>query len=416
MFRHDLTPSGSSTVRAPIYQTLMGTLDGLLIRLVTSALRRAQSGCLHLTLPSGRTVFLGSAARGTSAQLSVRNYRVIWNCLRRGPLGFAESYMAGDVDTSSLKDLFNYYMDNEPVVVDAAGNLMQSAKRDQVFHVRHANTRAGSRRNIAAHYDIGNSFYRHWLDAGMTYSSGIYAEAAATLDQAQQAKYAAILAALDVRAGDNVLEIGCGWGGFIAAAAARGATVSAITISEQQFAATSARIASEHLEAQASVSLEDYRDTSGTFDHVASIEMIEAVGEENWATYFRCIADRLKPGGNAVVQAITIRPDLYDGYRRNPDFMQLYIFPGGMLPTENAMQQHAEAAGLRFEKLQTFGHSYALTLIEWRRRFDAAWPRIATLGFDERFRRMWNYYFIYCEVGFERGSVDVGLYRMIKTP
>jgi cyclopropane-fatty-acyl-phospholipid synthase len=416
MSRDHFAPCVASTARAPIVRTLLGTLDGLLIGILTSALHRAEMGRLHLTLPSGRTVVLGSDTRGPAAHLSVRNYRVFWNCLRRGPLGFADSYMAGDVDTISLKDFFDYYMDNEPVVVDAAGNLMQSAKRDLVDHMRHANTRAGSRRNIAAHYDIGNAFYRHWLDAGMTYSSGIYADATATLDQAQQAKYDAILAALDIRTGDEVLEIGCGWGGFVAAAAARGATVSAITISEQQFAATRERIASENLDDQASVSLEDYRDTSGAFDHIASIEMIEAVGEENWATYFCCIADRLKPGGNAVVQAITIRPDLYDGYRRNPDFVQLYIFPGGMLPTEGAMRLHAEAAGLSFERLQTFGHSYALTLAEWRRRFDAAWPRIAALGFDERFRRMWSYYFVYCEVGFERGSVDVGLYRMIKTP
>ena len=415
MSSNQFAPQSASTTHGSVrVRRSLGWIDALLVRLIGKALGPAQIGCLKLTLPSGCSAAIGVEGSGVTTQLTINNYNFFWKCWRRGPLGFAEAYMADDVSCADLKAFFNYYMDNEPKVIDAVGALMNSAKRDIAFHSGSGNTRIGSRRNIAAHYDLGNAFYRQWLDAGMTYSSGIFAEPGTTLEEAQQSKYDAIIEALDLKPHQRVLEIGCGWGGFVAAAAASGAEVTAITISEQQFSATRERIVESNIGQQATVLLEDYRDTAGMFDCVASIEMIEAVGEEHWATYFQTISDRLTIGGKAVIQAITIRPDLYDGYRRNPDFMQRYIFPGGMLPTEDAMRLHAEKAGLSFEKLQTFGQSYAFTLIEWRRRFDAAWSTIAGPSFDERFRRMWSYYLIYCEVGFERGSVNVGLYRFIK--
>jgi cyclopropane-fatty-acyl-phospholipid synthase len=398
--------SGTSLVRHLV--------DGALIRLLGAALGRTAAGRLHLTLPSGRNAVVGPVHRDVAAQLVLKNYRMLSKTLRRGPLGFADSYMAGEVDTDSLLDLFNYYMDNEQAVVAAAPRLDRSGWPDRLFHRNRANTRTGSRRNIAAHYDLGNAFYRLWLDPGLTYSSGIYTSPVSTLEAAQKEKYDRILAALDVQAGHDLLEIGCGWGGFAEAAAERAATVLGITISEQQFEEAHARIVRAGLASRARIRLEDYRDTVGSFDRIASIEMIEAVGEENWPIYFDKFADRLKAGGKAVIQAITIREDLYEGYRRNPDFIQRYIFPGGMLPTKLAMRRHAETAGLDFETLETFGASYALTLAEWRRRFNEAWPRITALGFDERFRRMWDYYLAYCQVGFERGSIDVGLYRLAK--
>ena len=414
MHSNELATSAAASGRRPILRNVYAGLDRMLIKSLTTALGEHPVGRLLLTLPSGERAVFGTETTGVNAHLDVNSYRLLWKSLRRGPLGFAESYMAGDADTKSLKDLFDFYMDNAEALDRAAGPRMQSAKPDQAYHRHRANTRAGSRRNIAAHYDIGNAFYRHWLDAGLTYSSGLFPDLTATLEQAQLAKYNRIIHALDLEPGQDVLEIGCGWGGFVAAAAERGANVTAITISEQQLQATHARIMLEKLDHRASVRLEDYRDTQGQFDAIASIEMIEAVGAENWETYFQCLADRLKPGGKAVIQAITIRRDLYEGYRQNPDFVQRYIFPGGMLPTDDAMQKHAKAAGLRFETIQTFGASYALTLQEWQRRFEASWPRIAALGFDDRFRRMWNYYFSYCEVGFRRGTIDVGLYRMTK--
>lgn len=394
---------------------LSHALDGVLLGFLRTSLAHAPAGRLAITLPSGREAVVGPAARDISARIGLRNYGVLRKTLLRGPTGFAESYMAGDFDTDSLLGLFNLYVDSEPALAAAAPRLLRTGWADRVFHRRRANTRTGSRRNIASHYDLGNAFYRLWLDAGLSYSSGIYVRPSASLDEAQAEKYARILQALELRPDHDVLEIGCGWGGFAELAAREAGSVTAITISREQFEEACARLQRSGHAARARVLLQDYRDTSGAFDRIASIEMIEAVGEEHWPRYFQCLADRLKPGGKAVIQAITIRSDLYEGYRRNPDFIQRYIFPGGMLPTTEAMQRHAQAAGLGFESLQTFGASYALTLAEWRRRFEAAWPRIAALGFDERFRRMWDYYLAYCQVGFERGSIDVGLYRMEKS-
>lgn len=414
MSSNELTNTAPPTSLAPGREIVRHLVDGAVIRLLGLTLRQTSAGRLQLTLPSGRKAVVGPIESNIAAQLVLKNYRVLSKTLRRGQIGFADSYMAGDIDTDNLVELFNYYMDNEQALAAAAPGLVRSGWSDRIFHRKRANTRMGSRRNIAAHYDLGNPFYRLWLDPGLTYSSGMYVSPAATLEAAQKEKCNRILAALDLRADHDVLEIGCGWGGFVEAAAERAATVTGITISEQQFDEASARIARAGLAGRAHIRLEDYRDTVGSFDRIASIEMVEAVGEENWPTYFGRIADRLRPHGKAVLQAITIREDVFDAYRRNPDFIQRYIFPGGMLPTGQAMRRHAEAASLAFETLETFGASYALTLAEWRRRFSAAWPRIAALGFDERFRRMWDYYLSYCQVGFERGTIDVGLYRLAK--
>jgi cyclopropane-fatty-acyl-phospholipid synthase len=389
-------------------------LDKVIFRPLEGAISRTTAGRLMVTLPSGRKIVVGPADRDVAGELVLKNYRILAKLLVRGQLGFADSYMAGDVDTDCLLRLFNYYMDSEQALSATMPSLIRSGWVDRLFHLQRANTPSGSRRNIAAHYDLGNEFYRLWLDPSLTYSSGIYTSPDAPLEVAQEEKYNRILSALELAVDHNLLEIGCGWGGFAVAAATRGATVTGITISEQQFQEATAKIMRRGLAHRARIRLEDYRDTVGVFDRIASIEMIEAVGEQNWPVYFRSIADRLTPGGVAVIQAITIREELYDSYRRNPDFIQRYIFPGGMLPTGTAMRRHAESVGLQFETLETFGSSYALTLRDWRQRFDQTWPRIEALGFDERFRRMWSYYLTYCQVGFERGAIDVGLHRLIK--
>lgn len=413
MASDEITTAVPSACFAPRGGIVRALGDAAVVRLLGSVLNPT-AGRLRVTLPSGRNATFGSANGDTAAHVVLRNYRVLSRTLRRGTLGFADSYMAGDLDTDDLIGLFNYFMDNEAALAAALPRLVRSGRSDRVFHRRRPNTPSGSRRNIAAHYDLGNTFYGLWLDAGLTYSSGLYATPDVTLEAAQHAKNDRILAALDVSQTHSILEIGCGWGGFVEAAAERAGSVTGITISRQQFEAATTRIARTRYASRAHIRLEDYRDTTGSFDRIASIEMIEAVGEENWPLYFRKIADRLKPGGKAVIQAITIREDVFDAYRANPDFIQRYIFPGGMLPTLQAMRQHAEAAGLGFETLELFGGSYALTLAEWRQRFGRAWPRIAALGFDERFRRMWGYYLSYCQVGFERGTIDVGLYRLRK--
>ena len=385
---------------------MLGAFDWLL--------RRYGIGRLCLTLPSGSTGLVGNQDGPVEAQVTLKSYRALWNVARRGALGFAESYMDGEIDTDDLHAVFELYLMNEPSITRAFPSLNATRRSDRRFHLRRRNTHAGSRRNIADHYDLGNTFYRLWLDNSMLYSSGIYADSAATLEDAQGEKLRRVLSALDLSDGRSVLESGCGWGALAVAAAQRGAKVRAITISDQQLIEARARVAAEGLAVRVEVRFEDYRDTAGTFDRLVSIEMIEAVGEENWPLFFKTIHERLRPGGLAVVQAITIREDVFVQYRQNPDFIQRYIFPGGMLPTVELLRQRATEAGLAFETIERFGSSYARTLADWRIRFEAAWPEIAALGFDDRFRRMWLYYMAYCEVGFERGLIDVGLYRMQK--
>ncbi|MFO1173172.1 MAG: cyclopropane-fatty-acyl-phospholipid synthase family protein [Hyphomicrobiaceae bacterium] len=388
--------------------------DACLLKALSLVLKRARSGRLHLRLPSGLSAIIG-AGEGVEARLAIKRYSATLKLINRGLLGFADAFINEDVETDDLRAVFQYFLDNETAITSRLPQLMRSAGRDVAYHASRHNTRSGSQRNIAAHYDLGNAFYELWLDAGMSYSSGIYRQPGATLEEAQAAKHARIIEALGLEAGQAVLEIGCGWGALAEEIAAQGAHVTAITISEQQLEASRRRLAPIIDAGRADVRFEDYRDTRGSFDRIASIEMIEAVGEENWPTYFRTIHERLKPGGCAVVQAITIREDLYEPYRRNPDFIQRYIFPGGMLPSIPRMRAHAEQSGLVFSEIERFGDSYAQTIAEWRRRFIAAWPRIEALGFDERFRRTWLYYLDYCEVGFRNRTIDVGLYRFERT-
>lgn len=389
--------------------------DKFLLKSLNEDLQRRSAGALQLVLPSGANAVFGHFDGVCDARLTINRYRALWKFIRGGALGLAESYMDGDLDTNDMKAVFNFYVANEQALTAALPSIGATRRRDRFVHQRRCNTRAGSRRNIAAHYDLGNDFYRCWLDDSMLYSSGIFSRPEATLEDAQREKLDRILAALELHPSQALLEIGCGWGALAEAAARRGAHVDAITISQQQLAAARDRIERAGLQEHASIRFEDYRDTTGAYDRLVSIEMIEAVGEENWRLYFETIAARLKADGVAVIQAITIRDDAFERYRANPDFIQRYIFPGGMLPTVPLMRDHAVAAGLTFETVEQFGSSYAQTLRIWRRRFEAAWPDIAALGFDDRFRRMWLYYLTYCEVGFERGLIDVGLYRMRKS-
>jgi cyclopropane-fatty-acyl-phospholipid synthase len=383
-----------------------------LVGLLDRFLSRAGIGRLRLSLPSGATAWVGAPHDGVEADLAIENYRAFWKLATRGALGFAEAFMEGDVDTTDLRRFFEFYYANEQAIAAALPRLNRTCGVDRRFHAARRNSRIGSRRNIAAHYDLGNAFYRLWLDESMCYSSGIYSPKCDSLEAAQQQKLRRIVAALDLNETSRVLEIGCGWGALALAMGKAGARVDAITISHEQHRETEARAVNSGLADKVSVRFEDYRDTTGRYDRIVSVEMIEAVGEENWPLYFETVARRLKPGGSAVIQAITIREDAFASYRANPDFIQRYIFPGGMLPTVSLMAQRAAEAGFQFETLERFGPSYARTLSHWRERFEAAWPRIAELGFDERFRRMWLYYLAYSETGFDRGLIDVGLYRL----
>jgi len=401
-----------SRVHVPAWRRLPARL---LARGLEGVLERMSHGSLEVHLPDASRVAGRGFAGGPAATLVLHRWRTLARLALRGDLGLAESYRDGDWSCSDLCALLELGIHNEPAWQDALGIPWPLRAVSRLAHLRRDNTREGSRRNIAYHYDLGNEFYRKWLDADLNYSSGLYRRAEATLEQAQSAKLERVLELLDLPpdASAHVLEVGCGWGALACLLAARGrARVTGVTLSAQQLAHGRDRVARKRLEAQVDLRLQDYRDVEGSYDRIVSIEMIEAVGERHWPRYFEMLRERLRPGGAAVLQAITIADDCFGRYRRNPDFIQHFIFPGGMLPSPATLARQAAQAGLSLTVAETFGASYAATLAEWRRRFHRAWPAIAALGFDEPFRRLWEYYLCYCEAGFRCGRVDVGLYRL----
>ncbi len=370
--------------------------------------RNWSAGSLTFVLPDGETVRLQGEAPGPDGRLIVRDYRFIRRALLSGDIGFAEGYMAGEWDTPDLASLLGVLSAN----FDVLRGLTRGKAVARAFHTLHhalrGNSRRGSKRNIHAHYDLGNAFYARWLDPTMTYSSARFASPDQSLAEAQRNKYATLARSLDLRPGHTVLEIGCGWGGFAEYAAKEaGAHVTGVTISQAQYDFARKRLFDQGLADRADIRLIDYRDVRGRFDRVASIEMFEAVGERYWPAYFDKIREVLVPGGKAGLQIITIRDRDFDNYRRRADFIQKYIFPGGMLPSEQRLRAETARAGLGWESISRFGQDYADTLKTWLRRFDAAWEAIAPLGFDERFRRLWRFYLAYCEAGFRTGRTDV---------
>ena len=372
-------------------------------------------GTLTFVLPSGKPLRIDGKTAGADAVIRIHDYRFIRRALASGDIGFAEGYMAGEWDTPDLSAVLEAFSQNfDRLTALVRGNPLMRAVNG-LYHLFHRNDRRGSRKNIHAHYDLGNAFYSRWLDPSMTYSSALYEAPNQPLDQAQHAKYAALARSIDLGPGQHVLEIGCGWGGFAEFAAKEvGAKVTGVTISQAQYDFARQRLFNQGLTEKADIQLIDYRDVQGRFDRVASIEMFEAVGEEYWPTYFSKIRDVLTPGGRAGLQIITIRDELFASYRSHTDFIQRYVFPGGMLPSEQRLRQETTAAGLAWTGVTRFGQNYADTLAEWARRFEAAWDDIRAEGFDERFRRLWRFYLSYCEAGFrtERTNViQLGLAR-----
>ncbi|MBI1179414.1 MAG: methyltransferase domain-containing protein [Alphaproteobacteria bacterium] len=370
--------------------------------------RNLDAGTLTVSVPSGESRRFTGAAAGPVADLHFHD----WNALRRlfaeGSVGFADSYIEGHWETSDLAALIELAARNRlGARREIAGHRLARALQ-QLAHRRRPNSRSGSRRNIAAHYDLGNDFYTAWLDPSMTYSSAVFPTPDAPLEAAQQHKYARLLGLIDPRPGERLLEIGCGWGGFAEyAARERGVDVTCITISREQYAYAAERIQRAGLGNQVSVQLVDYRDVRGKFDHVVSIEMFEAVGEAYWPAFFGKIAETVRPGGRAALQVITIRDDVYESYRRAPDFIQTHIFPGGMLPSLKVFREQVGQAGLRVLNEAFYADHYARTLRLWRERFEAAADRLRFDGLDERFRRLWRYYLAYCEGGFRARTIDV---------
>jgi cyclopropane-fatty-acyl-phospholipid synthase len=376
-------------------------------------IRPAQCGTLTITLPSGAQIEQIGKRPGPQAVLHVIKWRMLLRLFVGGSIGLGLAYAEGECNSPDIREVLAFALANEVQFTRRKGTGGVTRLVNRVRHWRRANTRRGSRRNIAAHYDLGNAFYALWLDKGMNYSSALFASENQTLEAAQSDKLDRIIELLDVRPNQRILEIGCGWGPLAERLQADGVKKpTGITLSAAQLAFARARLNNLKTPGDVDLRLQDYRDVNERYDRIVSIEMIEAVGERYWPNYFGKLRDCLVNGGSAVLQAITIDEHRFAAYRKTPDFIQRYIFPGGSLPTRSIIEQEAARAGLKLVQHESFGDSYVKTLREWRIRFLQAWPRIEMLGFNERFRRMWEYYLAYCEVGFQLGTIDVGFFKL----
>lgn len=396
-----------SVDRLPSQGSALDALASSTLRAALATLPNIQNGALRLRLPEGRTLTFGDG-KGPTAELVIADYRFARRVLFSGDIGFAEGWIEGEWTSPDLVTLLALLADNTERLAGAFRGGAIGWLVNRLTHRRRANTRKGARRNILAHYDLGNDFFAAWLDPSMTYSSARFDAGVDDLESAQRAKYRAIAHHAQLKPGDHVLEIGCGWGGFAEVAAREfGARVTGLTISEAQHAYAQDRMARAGIANRAAVRRQDYRDVEGQFDAVVSIEMLEAVGEKYWPAYFHKIADVLKPGGRAAIQVITMRDDLFDDYRSRSDFIQRYVFPGGMLPSMARLREETSAAGLQWAGFDSFGRDYDRTLSLWSQAFEANWPAIEAQGFDDRFRRLWLFYLAYCIAGFRTGRIDV---------
>jgi len=377
-------------------------------RFLLKTMTRLEKGAVTIRFPDGSAWRYASGNEGPDAECNLRNWRLPRRVIFGGSIGAAESYMDGDWDSPDVTAFLSLFSVNEQLgdELTTPGILINALQ--SLRHYMNSNTIAGARRNIAAHYDLGNRFYRAWLDQTMTYSSAIFERKKASLAEAQNAKYRSLAERVGISPGDHVLEIGCGWGGFAEFAARHfDCHVTGLTISREQYDFARERMFKAGLNEKVEIRFQDYRDERGLYDRIASIEMFEAVGEKYWPVYFERLRECLKAGGKAGLQIITIAERSFDLYRRRPDFIQRYIFPGGMLPTPAILDRLGQEAGLKLAAERVFPLDYARTLAEWRKSFLAAWSDIRNQGFDERFRRMWEFYLHYCEAGFRTGNIDV---------
>jgi cyclopropane-fatty-acyl-phospholipid synthase len=384
-----------------------GTSRPAAARLLLAALARLRHGAVLLHMPDGSSALYGEADGSAAITLHLADWSLCAAVLRSGDIGFAEAFIAGGWSTDDLPGLVELLARNRAQLESLVYGSWWGGLLYRLRHLLRRNSRSGSKKNIHVHYDLGNDFYSRWLDSSMTYSSALFGGAALTLRQAQDAKYARILEQLQAPPGAQVLEIGCGWGGFAEMAAQAGLHVTGLTLSREQLAFANSRLAEAGLSARSALQLCDYRDSHGQYDAIASIEMFEAVGESYWPSYFDCLARNLKPGGRACIQTITIADELFERYRTSTDFIQQYIFPGGMLPSPTVFASMAKQHGLSVNATFAFGIDYAETLAAWRQAFHAHIDEVRAQGFDERFIRTWEFYLCYCEAAFRERNTDV---------
>ncbi|MBW9268873.1 MAG: cyclopropane-fatty-acyl-phospholipid synthase family protein [Candidatus Thiodiazotropha sp. (ex. Lucinisca nassula)] len=372
-----------------------GVLDDFLSRLDC-----LEQGTLEIET-NGRLFILNGRVPGNTARINIRSFAAfIKRIYTKGDIGFAESYMAEEWDTPDLTTLLVLLGENRHRFTRLRRASRLSNLANRIHHWSNRNTREGSSRNIEAHYDLGNAFYRLWLDAGMTYSCGLFDSEHDSLEQAQQRKYERILDLIQPQVGASVLEIGCGWGGFAEMAASKQLNVDGVSLSPAQLEWANRRIQHKGLNDTVELKLTDYRDLSGQYDHIVSIEMFEAVGEAYWDEYFSKLNTLLKAEGTAALQVITIDEEAYESYQKKPDFIQRYIFPGGMLPPASRLKSLAEHHGFKLDEDDCFGLDYAKTLEKWQINFNQVKEQVLSQGFDPQFIRMWQYYLSYCEAGF----------------
>lgn len=386
-------------------------------RQILNFAERIRFGQLIFILPDGQKLsFSGEEEKSSVGIIQINDYRFARRILVGGDIGFYESYADGDWSTPNLADCLYIFARNADHIQSAFNG---SPLLDLVNNLRHAwnkNTKSGSRRNIMAHYDLGNSFYQEWLDPTMTYSSALFPSPEADLGAAQLNKYENLARSIDLNDSDHVLEIGSGWGGFAEyAAKTYGARITGLTVSPAQYDFAKKRIFESGLTEKVDFKLQDYRDNRDTFDKIASIEMFEAVGKEYWETYFEKVRNALKPGGTAGLQIITIADRFFDQYSKSTDFIQRYVFPGGALPSESILKKLILQSDLTLRKANPFGLDYARTLNEWHKQFLKKWDNIQTLGFDDRFKSLWQFYLAYCEAGFKAGTTNVSQFTLARS-
>ncbi|MBY6089742.1 SAM-dependent methyltransferase [Maritimibacter alkaliphilus] len=368
-----------------------------------------EQGRIDFHMPDGRIFRAEGKAPGRVAEIHVHNPDTFARLVREGDLGFCDAYIEGWWSTPDLQAFMDLILD--ATAEDLYGGFpgmkfVQAYER--LRHWMNRNTKKQAAKNISFHYDLGNEFYGLWLDETMTYSSALFVTGQEDLEKAQTQKYASMVDQMGVQPGDHVLEIGCGWGGFAEyAAKERGLKVTGLTISREQLKFAQERIEKAGLSDLVTFKLQDYRDETGSYDGIASIEMFEAVGEKYWPQYFETVRERLRPGKNATLQIITLTDARFETYRKGVDFIQKYIFPGGMLPSPTALKTEVEKAGMQVARHMEFGQSYSQTLRRWHETFNEKWDQVAELGFDDRFRRMWNFYLTSCAATFRAENCDV---------